>query len=150
MEKKKPAKKTTKKKVVKKPKKVVENKPKVEGLGDVVEVITEKTGIKAAVKAVFGDDCGCEKRKEKLNKLFNWKVECIDKYEYEILDEFFTGNPTVIKPSEWRKLAEIARRIFNRRIENDMGCGGCVREIVSKLKKVYETYEETYEETDEK
>ena len=145
MEKKKPAKKTTKKKVVKKPKKVVENKPKVEGLGDVVEVITEKSGIKAAVKAVFGDDCGCEERKEKLNKLFNWKVECIDKYEYEILDEFFTGNPTVIKPSEWRKLAEIARRIFNRRIENDMGCGGCVREIVAKLKKVYETYEETDE-----
>ena len=145
MEKKKPAKKTTKKKVVKKPKKVVENKPKVEGLGDVVEVITEKTGIKKAVKAVFGDDCGCEERKEKLNKLFNWKVECIDKYEYEILDEFFTGNPTVIKPSEWRKLAEIARRIFNRRIENDMGCGGCVREIVSKLKKVYQTYEEENE-----
>ena len=138
-------KKTTKKKVAKKPKKVIKNESKVEGLGDVVEKITEATGIKKAVKAVFGDDCGCEERKEKLNKLFNWKVECIDKYEYEILDEFFTGNPTVIKPSEWRKLAEIARRIFNRRIENDMGCGGCVREIVSKLKKVYETYEETDE-----
>ena len=142
MEKKKPAKKTTKKKTTKK---AQAKKPKVEGLGDVVEVISEKTGIKKAVKAVFGDDCGCEERKEKLNNLFNWKVECIDKYEYEILDGFFTGNPTVIKPSEWRKLAEIARRIFNRRIENDMGCGGCVREIVSKLKKVYETYEETDE-----
>ena len=140
MEKKKQSKKTTKKKTTKK---VEAKKAKVEGLGDVVEVITEKTGIKKAVKAVFGDDCGCEERKEKLNNLFSWKVECIDKYEYDILDDYFSKNSTVIKPSEWRKLAEIARRIFNRRIENDMGCGGCVREILSKLKKVYKTYEET-------
>ena len=103
MEKKKPTKKTTKKKVAKK---VEAKKPKVEGLGDVVEVITEKTGIKKAVKAVFGDDCGCEER---------------------------------------RSLANIGRRIFNRRIENDMGCGGCVREVVAKLKKVYEAYKEENE-----
>jgi|TARA_R100000084_G_scaffold55365_1_gene23268 hypothetical protein len=142
MEKKKTTKKQSAKKVVKKEKKAVENKPKVEGLGDVVEVITEKTGIKKAVKAVFGDDCGCEERKEKLNALLSWKVECLDKYEYEILDEFFAGNPKIIRPSQWRDLAAIARRIFNRRIENDMGCGGCVREVVGKLKKVYEAYEE--------
>jgi hypothetical protein len=137
--KKKTSKKTTNKKTTKK---AEAKKAKVEGLGDVVEKITEVTGIKKAVKAVLGDDCGCEERKEKLNKLFSWKVECINKYEYEILDGFFSGNPSVIKPSEWRKLAEIARRIFNRTISNDMGCGGCVRETVAKLKKVYETYEE--------
>ena len=135
-------KKTTKKKVVKKPKKVVKNEPKVEGLGDVVEKITEATGIKKAVKAVFGDDCGCEERREKLNNLFKWKVECLDKYEYEILDDYFSTKPTEIKPSEWRRLAKIGRRIFNRRIEDDMGCGGCVREIIGKLKKVWETYKE--------
>ena len=39
------------KKVVKKQPKVVKNKPKVEGLGDVVEVITEKTGIKKGKKS---------------------------------------------------------------------------------------------------
>ena len=139
MEKKKPAKKTTKKKTTKK---TEAKKSKVEGLGDVVEVITEKTGIKKAVKAVFGDDCGCEERKEKLNSLFKWKVECLDKYEYEILDEYFSQKPTTIKPSQWRKMAKIARRIFNRRIEDTMGCGGCVREIVNKLKKVYEAYEQ--------
>ena len=38
------------------------------GLGDVIESITEATGIKKAVKKVFGDDCGCSERKEKLNK----------------------------------------------------------------------------------
>ena len=113
-----------------------------EGLGDVVEKITEKTGIKKVVKAVAGDDCGCSERKAALNKLFKFKVECLDKYEYEILDEFYSKNPQVIKPSEWRRLAVIGRRIFNQTISNDMGCGGCVRELVKKLQRVYETYEE--------
>jgi hypothetical protein len=132
------------KKVVKKQTKVVKNKPKVEGLGDVVEVITEKTGIKKAVKAVFGDDCGCEERKEKLNNLFKWKVECIDKYEYEILDDFFSKNPTKVKPSEWVKLSAVARRIFKRRVDSDLrGCDSCVKDIINKLQKVWETYEET-------
>ncbi|QDP51097.1 MAG: hypothetical protein Unbinned3907contig1000_40 [Prokaryotic dsDNA virus sp.] len=123
-------------------KKKTTKKAKVEGLGDVVEKITEATGIKKAVKTVFGDDCGCEERKEKLNNLFKSKVECLDKYEYEILDEFFSGKPTSVAPLEWITLAKIARRIFNKRIDDDMGCGGCVREYVDKLKKVYEAYEE--------
>ena len=45
---------------------------RVEGLGDVVEVITKTTGIKKVVEAVSSKldvDCGCEERKEKLNKI---------------------------------------------------------------------------------
>lgn len=40
------------------------------GLGDVIENITQTTGINKVVHAVLGDDCGCDERKEKLNKLF--------------------------------------------------------------------------------
>lgn len=39
------------------------------GLGDVVEKIAEVTGIKKVVEAVFGEDCGCQGRKETLNKI---------------------------------------------------------------------------------
>ena len=39
-----------------------------DGLGDVVEKFTESTGIKALVKEIIGDDCGCDKRKDQLNK----------------------------------------------------------------------------------
>ena len=42
------------------------------GLGDVVEAVTEATGIKKAVETVAkatGRDCGCGRRKEKLNKM---------------------------------------------------------------------------------
>lgn len=40
------------------------------GLGDTIDKITTATGIKAAVKAFMGDDCGCEKRRQSLNQLF--------------------------------------------------------------------------------
>jgi len=47
---------------------------KSRGLGDSIEKLTESTGIKRVVKKVVGDkDCGCNKRKEHLNKLFPYK-----------------------------------------------------------------------------
>jgi hypothetical protein len=45
------------------------------GLGDTVERITTKTGIKKAVDYVSdktGVDCGCTARKEYLNRRFNY------------------------------------------------------------------------------
>jgi len=46
-------------------------KMKSKGLGDSIEKITKATGIKYAVdKAMKGKDCGCGKRKDKLNKMF--------------------------------------------------------------------------------
>ena len=54
-----------------------ENQNKSKGLGDDIEKITEATGIKKVVKWAFGEDCGCDERKEKLNKLFKYKQpEC--------------------------------------------------------------------------
>ena len=41
----------------------------MKGLGDTIEKITEATGIKRVVKKHIRD-CGCDKRKEKLNRLF--------------------------------------------------------------------------------
>jgi len=42
---------------------------RIRGLGDVVENITEATGIKAAVEYVNGGPCsGCKKRQEALNR----------------------------------------------------------------------------------
>lgn len=46
---------------------------KHKGLGDTVEFILDKTGLSYAVKSAASSvgitDCGCEERKEKLNKL---------------------------------------------------------------------------------
>lgn len=43
---------------------------KSEGLGDSVEKFTKATGIKSVVESIFGEDCGCKKRKEILNEKF--------------------------------------------------------------------------------
>lgn len=39
------------------------------GLGDLIEKITTYTGIKWLTKKIFGENCGCEDRKNKLNKI---------------------------------------------------------------------------------
>tara|TARA_R110002072_G_scaffold19596_9_gene72560 strand:- start:505 stop:657 length:153 start_codon:yes stop_codon:yes gene_type:complete len=47
---------------------------KSKGLGDSIEKITKATGIKKVVDKITGKkDCGCNKRKEKLNKMFPYK-----------------------------------------------------------------------------
>ena len=42
-------------------------------LGDLIEKITKITGIKWIVKKIWGDDCGCDKRKDKANKVKLWQ-----------------------------------------------------------------------------
>tara|TARA_R100001463_G_scaffold46942_1_gene95683 strand:- start:370 stop:534 length:165 start_codon:yes stop_codon:yes gene_type:complete len=50
---------------------------KSKGLGDSIEKITKNTGIKSIVNAVNKlrgkKDCGCGKRRDKLNKMFPYK-----------------------------------------------------------------------------
>jgi len=48
-------------------------KNKSKGLGDTIEKITKATGIKKVVEKVSeitGKDCGCNERKDTLNRLF--------------------------------------------------------------------------------
>jgi hypothetical protein len=54
---------------------------RLDGLGDLVEVVTEATGIKAAAEAISKAtrrDCGCGRRKEALNRLVPFKKENAD------------------------------------------------------------------------
>jgi len=51
------------------------------GAGDVVEYITEISGIKYLMKRVYGkQDCGCSERQKKLNEMipFNPEVDFSD------------------------------------------------------------------------
>lgn len=40
------------------------------GVGDVVETVARKTGIKGAVKRIVGECVGCEERRQWLNRTF--------------------------------------------------------------------------------
>ena len=47
---------------------------KSKGLGDTIEKVTKATGIKSMFEKMY-KDCGCDKRKEKLNQKFPYKNE---------------------------------------------------------------------------
>ena len=55
------------------------NKEKSKGLGDTISKFTHATGLdkaaKAIAKLVGEEDCGCERRREKLNDLVPYKKE---------------------------------------------------------------------------
>ena len=48
---------------------------KSRGLGDTIAAITHATGIDRVVKAVVGNKCGCEKRRQRLNEAFHYKAQ---------------------------------------------------------------------------
>ena len=114
---------------------------KAKGLGDTIEQITEATGIKALVKFVAGDDCGCEARKEKLNQLFPYsKPNCLSEHDYNFLTEFFNRpDKNTVRPSDQYRLMNIYKAIFNKPIEFTT-CGSCMANTVKQIKRVYDTY----------
>ena len=117
-------------------------KKKSKGLGDTIEKVTKATGIDKLVKFVAGEDCGCDERKEKLNKLFpyNSSIECLDEQEYSILHEWFSKERNAVSPNEQAELRKIYNRVFNKK-SSPTSCGSCVRDMVDRLRQVYYEYE---------
>lgn len=112
-----------------------------EGLGDTIEKITEATGIKAAVKFLAGEDCGCDERRQKLNQLFRYnKPECLTEEEYNWLSEFYSTNKNVVTGMEKQMLIKIYNRVFgaNKKMTS---CSSCMRTIYDRLKDYFEAYQ---------
>ena len=118
-----------------------ENKNKPEGLGDTVEKITEAIGIKKAVKFLAGEDCGCDERKKKLNKLFKYnKTECLTEEEYLFLDDLFKKKARTLPSLTVIKCINIFNRVFNAK-QRGTNCSSCfVQNVYNPLKKIYEAY----------
>lgn len=114
------------------------------GLGDSVEKFTTATGIKKATKWIFdklGKDCGCDKRKETLNKLFPYKnIQCLTEKEYMYLKGFFEFNRVALNHVEQQELINIHNRVFGTKLKTS-SCGACVRDLISTMDKLYNEYE---------
>ena len=112
------------------------------GLGDTVEKVLEVTGIAKVAKWLLGEDCGCDERKEKLNKMFRYKkILCLTEQEHERLKLWFDKNTSVVRPSEQKMLFEIHSRIFQ--VRNELtSCASCVTQRVNDLKKVFNEYKD--------
>ena len=105
------------------------------GVGDKIEQFTEATGIKALVHAIAGDNCGCEQRKESINKIFG-KVECLTDEEYEFLTTVFEST-SKIKPETQIRMKEIFERVYKKKLT--ASCLSCsfIAEIYKPLKRLY-------------
>lgn len=119
-------------------------KRKAKGLGDTVEAITEATGIKTAVELfskATGLDCGCDKRKETLNKLFpyNRNINCLTESDYNLLGEFLQPNKNSLTPDEQKIVSDIYFNVFNFRLQLS-SCGSCWKGKIDELRKVYNEY----------
>ena len=117
-------------------------KKKSEGLGDSIAKVTKATGIDKLVKFVAGEDCGCEERRKKLNKLFSYNpnIQCLQEDEYTWLDNWFKLDKSIMKPTEQKEMLVIYNRVFNAR-QQFTTCSSCLRDIMNRMRKVYETYE---------
>ena len=111
------------------------------GLGDTIEKITTATGIKKAVKFIAGEDCGCDERKEKLNKVFTYKnVNCISEEDYNYLISFFDKKTNKVNHKEKVKLIDTYNFIFNQNESTRTSCSTCIARVVRNLKKYLELY----------
>lgn len=123
-------------------------KKKATGLGDTIEQVLEVTKIAKVAKWILGEDCGCEERKEKLNKLFPYaKPKCLTEDEHTYLTESKVLDKNILIPSEQRELLTIYNRVFSQRMQ-PTSCGSCLREVVNGLKSVLNEYNLENESTE--
>jgi hypothetical protein len=115
------------------------------GLGDTVEKITKATGIKKIVEIfVDGKDCGCEKRKEKLNELFpyRFKARCLTEQEYNTWKDFKAIRTLTISKEQVDMVCELYASVFNRQLWKP--CASCspkpMISMIDKLDKVFDSY----------
>lgn len=112
------------------------------GLGDTIEKITTTTGIKSVVDKlsdIFDFDCGCEERKNMLNRLFPYrKIECLTKDEFDYLDKFDFSS-IELAPITQKELLLIYNRVFNQKHQAS-SCRVCWVNILHALKTLYIEY----------
>jgi hypothetical protein len=115
-----------------------------EGLGDTIEKVTKATGIKKVVRMfteATGIDCGCDERREKLNKMFRYqKVKCLEESEYSFLSTLYAKKLARVEHEQQVKLVTIYNRVFDQK-KKTSNCGSCVQSLLNELEKIYNTYE---------
>lgn len=113
---------------------------KMQGAGDLVENVLKSTKIDKVAKWVLGEDCGCEKRKETLNKLFPFgQTECLTEHEYKWLSQWYDTNSSSMNARQQQQFTEIYNRIFHKKT-TVTNCGKCVADKLRQLRKVYNEY----------
>jgi hypothetical protein len=111
---------------------------KSKGLGDSIEKALKATGIDKVAKAFLGDDCGCEERRDKLNKIFPYKsVRQFTEDEIKIYEDVISRTRETITGEDQAILVKLHNKVFGEN-KRPSRCTSCVQETLAKLKKVYQ------------
>lgn len=87
-----------------------------EGLGDTIAKVTEATGIKKAVKFLAGEDCGCNERQERLNRIFKYNnPECLNEEEYEYIADWIENGNDKLNSKQLKEMNVIYNRVFKKK-----------------------------------
>ena len=110
-----------------------------------MEKITTATGIKAVVKFIAGEDCGCDERKAKLNALFPYKKpECLSEEEYKWWTNFREVGSNELTKLEMNMIVKIHARVFHHAPFTPCTCSPKKwQNLIKDINQVYDTYEET-------
>jgi hypothetical protein len=109
------------------------------GVGDAVEKVTKATGIKKVVEWIAGEDCGCDERKEKLNKYRIKVKDCPTEEQYNFMVELFKRNPHRIDARTQDKVNKILNIVTGTKYTRST-CSSCVAGRVKILRNIYEAY----------
>lgn len=122
------------------------------GLGDTVEKALKAPGINKVTEAVKkviwkdNEDCGCKKRKEKLNQLFAYKfkpVRCFTEVEYNEWGKFMKERTLRIEHDTIVSICKLFASIFNRLYYEP--CRNCspkpLMNMIERLDAIYNSYE---------
>jgi hypothetical protein len=120
------------------------------GLGDKVEEVLNSKLVapvtNAIKKAIWkdGEDCGCDERKEKLNKLSGSifrKARCLTESQHKILAEELPKIKGSLEYDSLSKLAKVHAGVFNYQFEGPCSsCGAKNQRIIDQLRVLFETY----------
>lgn len=113
------------------------------GIGDTIEKITKATGIKSMVDYVTEGDCGCNGRRDALNKLFPYKKpKWFTEEEYNYLTDWFSKKRNNILVEDQKMIFTIHNRVLD---ENEVITGGCTpckfNRIQAKVKQIFDKYQ---------
>ena len=75
------------------------------------------------------------------NKIFPYKVECLNEDEYIYLKGFFSFNKPAVNNAEQKELLKIHNRVFNT-TKSPSSCGSCVKGLVNTMQTLFNEYEQ--------
>lgn len=114
---------------------------KNKGLGDTIKSVTDKTGLSKLVKTIFGDDCGCEERREKLNNMFpNFQnIRPFTKDEKKVYESLMPQieKKQFVNPNQKKGLNILYKAVFDSEAKWS-NCGSCNKKTIENLRRVYE------------